>query len=30
MKIELTPDNAVALAKYAQLSGHTPADFLNR
>jgi hypothetical protein len=28
--IELTPDKAAALEKYAALSGHTPAEFLNR
>jgi hypothetical protein len=28
--IELTPDNAAALAKYAALAGDTPAEFLNR
>jgi hypothetical protein len=30
MKIELTPDNATALVRYAELAGHTPAEFLNR
>jgi hypothetical protein len=30
MKIALTPENAAALAKYAALAGHTPAEFLNR
>jgi hypothetical protein len=30
MKIELTPDNAAALTKYAELAGQTPAEFLNR
>jgi len=30
MKIELTPENAAALVKYAASAGHTPADFLNR
>ena len=30
MKIELTPENAAALAKYAALAGCTPAEFLNR
>ena len=30
MKIELTPENAAALAKYAALAGQTPAEFLNR
>jgi hypothetical protein len=30
MKIELTPDNAAALARYAALTGHTPAEFVNR
>ena len=30
MKIELTAENAAALAKYAALAGHTPAEFLNR
>ena len=29
MKIELTPDNAAALTKYAALAGQTPAEFLN-
>ena len=29
MKIELTPENAAALAKYAALAGHTPAEFLH-
>lgn len=30
MKIELTPENAAALAKYAALAGQTPTEFLNR
>lgn len=30
MKIGLIPENASALAKYAALAGHTPAEFLNR
>jgi len=30
MKIELTPEKAAALAKYAALARHTPAEFLNR
>jgi hypothetical protein len=30
MKIELTPENAAALTKYAALAGHTPTEFLNR
>jgi hypothetical protein len=30
MKIELTPENAAALAKYAALAGHTPGEFLNQ
>ena len=30
MKIELTPANAAALAKYAALARHTPTEFLNR
>ncbi len=30
MKIELSPENAAALAKYAALAGHTPAELLNR
>jgi hypothetical protein len=30
MKIELTPESAATLAKYAELTGHTPAEFLNR
>jgi hypothetical protein len=30
MKIDLTPANAAALAKYAALAGCTPAEFLNR
>ena len=29
MKIDITPENAVALAKYAASAGHTPAEFLN-
>ena len=29
MKIELTPENAAALTKYAALAGCTPARFLN-
>jgi hypothetical protein len=29
MKFELTPENSAALAKYAELSGHTPDEFLN-
>jgi hypothetical protein len=29
MKIELTPENAAALTKYAALAGRTPARFLN-
>ena len=28
MKVELTPENAAALTKYAALAGHTPAEFL--
>jgi hypothetical protein len=30
MNVKLTSENGAALAKYAQLSGHTPAEFLNR
>ena len=30
MKIELTPESAAALAKYAALAGCTPTEFLNR
>jgi hypothetical protein len=30
MNIELTPANSAALAKYAALAGHNPAEFLNR
>jgi len=30
MKIELTPNSAAALAKYAALAGHNPAEFLNQ
>lgn len=30
MNIELTAENAAALAKYAALVGQTPAEFLNR
>ena len=30
MKIELTPENAAALTKYAALAGGTPARFLNK
>jgi hypothetical protein len=30
MKIELTPDNAAALSKYAALAGHTPDELLNQ
>jgi hypothetical protein len=30
MKIELTAENAAALAKYAALAGYTPDEFLNR
>jgi hypothetical protein len=30
MKIELTPENSATLTKYAELTGHTPAEFLNR
>ncbi len=30
MKIELPPENAANLAKYAALAGHTPTEFLNR
>jgi hypothetical protein len=30
MKIELTAENEAALVKYAELSGYTPAEFLNR
>jgi hypothetical protein len=30
MKVELTPENAAALTKYAALAGHTPSEFLNR
>ena len=30
MKIELTPENLAALAKYAALAGCTPDAFLNR
>jgi hypothetical protein len=30
MNIELAQENAAALAKYAELTGHTPAEFLNR
>ena len=29
MKIDITPENAAALAKYAALAGNTPAEFLN-
>jgi hypothetical protein len=29
MKIELTSENSAALTKYAELTGHTPAEFLN-
>lgn len=29
MKIELTPENTAALAKYAALAGCSPAEFLN-
>jgi hypothetical protein len=30
MNIELTPENAAALSKYAALAGCTPTEFLNR
>jgi len=30
MKMELTPENSAALAKYAASAGQTPAEFLNR
>jgi len=30
MKIELTPENAAALTKYAALAGCTPGRFLNK
>ena len=30
MKIELTPEISAALAKYAELAGQPPAEFLNR
>jgi hypothetical protein len=30
MRIELTPENAAALAKYAASVAHTPIEFLNR
>jgi hypothetical protein len=29
MKIDISPENAAALAKYAALAGCTPAEFLN-
>jgi hypothetical protein len=30
MKIKLTHENAAAVAKYAELTGQTPDEFLNR
>jgi hypothetical protein len=30
MNVELTAENASALARYAALAGHTPSEFLNR